>query len=71
MSTNQVVRWTLGDAINPTNVDISAQVEAGIQGLLAKGCTEVGGVCVDYSGNIYVSDSAEHVIYKIAEGGYQ
>ena len=69
MSTNQVVRWTLGDAVNPTNVEISAQVEAGIQGLLAKSCTEVGGVCVDYSGNIYVSDAAEHVIYKIAEGG--
>jgi len=68
---NQVVRFALSDAagVGPSGLSISSKIEAGAQGLLLRGCTQVGGVCTDYSGNIYVSDSAEHAIYKIDEGG--
>ena len=68
-SLNQVVRFALSDAagVGPSGLSISSKIEAGAAGLLVRGCTQVGGVCTDYSGNIYVSDSAEHAIYKIDE----
>ena len=66
---NQVVRFALSDAAGVTGFSVTSKVEAGAAGLLARGCTQVGGVCTDYSGNIYVSDSAQHCILKIDEGG--
>ena len=66
---NQVVRFALSDASGVTGFDVTSRVEAGVTGLLARGCTRVGGVCTDYSGNIYVSDYVNHCILKIDEGG--
>jgi len=73
---NQVVRFALSDkaataalGINITTADIDAKVEAGAVGLAVQGGSRAIGCCVDYSGNIYISDSAEHAIYKIDEGG--
>ena len=66
---NQVIRFALSDASGVTGFDVTSKVEAGATGLLARGCTQVGGVCTDYSGNIYVADSAQHCIIKIDEGG--
>ena len=66
---NQVIRFALSDASGVTGFDVTSKVEAGAAGLLARGCTTVGGVCTDYSGNIYVSDYKNHCILKIDEGG--
>jgi len=73
---NKVIRLALSDAgstaalgVNLTNDEITAKQEAGIQGLLLKGSVAVGGVCHDYSGNIYVTDWYRHCILKIDEGG--
>ena len=67
--TNQVVRFALSDASGVTGFSVTNKVEAGAGGLLVRGCDTVGGVCCDYSGNIYVSDYKQHCIIKIDEGG--
>lgn len=67
---NQVVRFGLGDAAGVTGFSVTNKVECGVTALLAKGSTAVGGICVDWSGNIYVTDPAQHCIYKIAESGW-
>ena len=64
---NQVLRVLLSNQTGNQN-DFS-RIEAGIEGLLLVGCKHVGGVCVDTSGNIYVSDPLQHAIFKISEGG--
>jgi len=55
--------------VNLTDADIAAKIEAGPLGLLAKNSISIGGICTDYSGNIYISDPENHVILKIKEGG--
>jgi sugar lactone lactonase YvrE len=76
MANNKVVRFALSDAaataaagVNITDARLAAKVEAGSEGLVVKGSVNVSGVCTDNSGNIYVADSARHVILKIEEGG--
>lgn len=68
---NQVVRFALSDsaATAPFGITVTDKVEAGAQGLLVKSSTEVFAACTDYSGNIYVTDTAQHCILKIDEGG--
>lgn len=66
---NQVVRFALSDANGVTGFSVSSKIEAGAAGLLARGSQQVGGVCTDYSGNIYVTDPSQHCIIKIDEGG--
>ena len=73
---NSIIRLTLSElastgalGVNLTNADIVAKLEAGSAYLADKGGSAIGGVCTDYSGNIYVSDAAEHVILKVSEGG--
>ena len=72
----EVVRFALSDAgataaigINVTNTRVGEKLEDGPTALAAKGLESVGGVCCDYSGNIYISDPSKHVIMKIDEGG--
>ena len=72
----EVVRFALSSAaasaylgVNVTNAKVGAILEDGPTALAAKGLASVGGVCTDYSGNIYVSDPENHVIMKINEGG--
>jgi len=80
----EVVRFTLSSNVssnattsatdaakgmNVANADVQSRLEDGATALAAKGLESVGGVCCDYSGNIYVSDPEMHVIMKIDEGG--
>jgi serine/threonine protein kinase, bacterial len=37
--------------------------------LAEKDIQSVGGMCVDNSGNIYVSDDVQHIVLKVTEGG--
>jgi len=74
--TNRVVRFALSDAgataalgVNLTNAEVLAKREAGATGLLARGGTAVFGICHDYSGNMYVTDSVQHCVLRIDEGG--
>ena len=73
---NKVVRLALSDAgltaalgINLTNTEVAAKREAGIQGLLLRGSVAVGGICHDFSGNMYITDWYRHCILRIDEGG--
>jgi len=73
---NSVIRITQSDlattaalGVNLTDAEIAAKLEAGPNQLTAKGSVSVSGVCVDNSGNIYVSDLDRHTILKIDEGG--
>ncbi len=72
----EVVRFALSDSgataatgINVTNARVASKLEAGPIALAFKNLKAVGGVCTDYSGNIYVSDQEEHVVMKLSEGG--
>ncbi len=56
-------------AVNFTDAIVATKVIAGSAYLGTKGSTNIGGVCVDNSGNIYVSDVSKHIILKISEGG--
>ena len=60
---------TASAAINVTESGISSKAIAATNALSAKNVESVGGMCVDNSGNIYVSDDQKHVIVKITESG--
>ena len=66
------------DAVNVTNAEIasttvddgkSVKQLQGTLGLLVKGATNVGGICCDNSGNMYISDQTQHFIIKVSESG--
>jgi len=67
----KVIRFALSDlsGAGQTTASVDAKAEAGYYGLIAKNCQSVGGVCTDYSGNIYVADTEQHAIFRIDEGG--
>lgn len=71
MAYNYVVRMGLGavEGINQNDTTLAEKIEAGTLGLAVYGSTLVDGICVDQSDNIYVSDSAQHCIYKITRDG--
>lgn len=56
-------------AINQTNTTIASKIIAGASYLGVVDASEIGGIAVDYSGNIFVADKAQHVILRISEGG--
>lgn len=56
-------------ACNYTNAMVEAKIVAGAEYLANKGASAIGGVCVDQSENVYISDSAQHIIVKVSEGG--
>jgi len=71
----KIVRLGLSDAgssaaegVNITNARMALKVERGETQFAAIGSDRIGGICHDYSGNIYMTDPAEHAIYKISEG---
>lgn len=73
---NSVIRLTAAEiaetaalGVALTNAEIATKLEVGPNDLLGKGSVSVSGACVDYSGNIYVSDLDRHIILKIEEGG--
>ena len=73
---NSIIRLISSDiattaalGVNLTDAEIALKLEAGPTGLAAKGSVQIGGVCTDQSGNIYMSDVANNVILKVSEGG--
>jgi len=60
---------TAAAAVNVTESGLSSKAIASTLALAAKNVESVGGMCVDKSGNVYVSDDQKHVIVKITESG--
>ena len=73
MAFNQVQQFYRGFVSSNGNVGVSPDgisgIIAGLGGLLLKGSTDLAGVCVDPSGNIYVTDAGKHIVLKITESG--
>ena len=76
MATKEVLLFKLSEkattaaaALNITDANVATRVVVGSDGLTAKSINSIGGMCTDYSGNIYISDVSQHVIFKISEGG--
>jgi sugar lactone lactonase YvrE len=79
MSDNRVVRFALSDfvdatktvdsAVNVTDARVQAKTEAGPLALAAKGGAATYGMCHDWSGNLYIADTARSCIIKVSEGG--
>ena len=75
---NSIVRLSLSEiaataalGVNLTNADVVAKYVAGPNQLVSGDLDSisVGGVCVDKSENLYISDSERHTILKVTEGG--
>ena len=66
MSLNQIVKHYNGYLQSAGN---SGSKIAGLIGLSVKGSVALADACVDYSGNIYVTDPINHIILKITESG--
>ena len=66
MSYNQLIRYETGTLAANQNV---GSIVAGITDFVAVGSTGACGVCVDYSGNIFISDSVDHVVMKCDRSG--
>ncbi len=60
---------TAASAINVTESGLSSKAIVSSLAIAAKNVESVGGMCVDNSGNIYVSDDQQHVIVKVTESG--
>lgn len=56
-------------AVNISDAMVTAKTVVGSVTLENKSIQSVGGMCTDYSGNIYVSDTEQSVIFKVTEGG--
>lgn len=76
MGTNTVFRIlsaqvasTAAAGINFTNTNISDKVVSGTLNLLTKGSTNIGGICTDSSGNLFITDQQQHMVLKVSEGG--
>jgi len=72
----KVVLFKLGEqvvnaaaAVNVTEARLSSKAIVSSLAIAAKSVESVGGMCVDNSGNIYVSDDQQHVIVKVTESG--
>jgi sugar lactone lactonase YvrE len=66
MATNQTVRFEQGYLSTNSN---TGAIFAGVSMLAAKGSTHISGVCIDPSGNTYVTDAYKHIVIKIAPNG--
>ena len=55
--------------VNVTEAALNDKAIVANLALAAKSVQSVGGMCVDKSGNVYVSDDEQHVIMKINESG--
>ena len=60
---------TAAEAVNVTEAQLTSKAIVANLALAAKSVQSVGGMCVDRSGNIYVSDDQDHVILKVNESG--
>ena len=73
MAFNEVKKYYQGYVDVYGNVGVSvdniSNIIAGLTGLTLKGSTDLAGVCVDNSGNIYVTDAYKHIVLKITESG--
>jgi sugar lactone lactonase YvrE len=73
MAFNQVVQFQQGYKKSSGNIHVAidsiSQIYAGILRLNLVGSIAVTGVCVDNSGNMYLTDAINNVIIKITESG--
>ena len=60
---------TATEAINISKDRLDSKAIAARIQLAEKSVESVGGICVDNSGNVYVSDDTQHVILRISESG--
>ena len=60
---------SVSDAINISEDKLRSKAIVGQLALAEKSVQSVGGMCVDNSGNIYVSDDVSHVVLKVTESG--
>ena len=60
---------TASSGVNLTNAEVAAKLVQGTLGLLVKGVTDLGGICCDKSGNLFLTDKTQHVVIKVEEGG--
>jgi sugar lactone lactonase YvrE len=65
---NRLLRYELGAGIGVVVAPDIGKVVIG-EVFPPSSSKDMYGVCVDYSGNIYVSDVGTHVVYEVAEGG--
>lgn len=56
-------------ALNYTDAIVAAKIVAAGSILGTKSATNIGGMCVDQSGNLYISDVTNHFILRINESG--
>jgi sugar lactone lactonase YvrE len=56
-------------AVNISDAMIATKIVQSNQAFTAKNSQSVMNMCADYSGNIYISDTEAHVIFKLTEGG--
>ena len=66
MAYNSLIRYETGTLASAQN---TGSIVAGISNLAAKGSTGACGVCVDFSGNVFISDSIAHIILKCDRAG--
>ena len=66
MSYNSLIRYEAGQLASAQN---TGSIVAGIADLAAIGSVGACGVCVDFSGNVFISDSVSHIIVKCDRGG--
>jgi len=64
MAFNQVVSFHHGYVVSAGQTGSNI---AGLYGLLLKGSVNATGVCIDPSGNIYVTDVSRHIVLKITQ----
>lgn len=73
---NELIRLQLSDSgataalgIQLTDAEIAAKLTTGAIALAIKGSTSIGGVASDRSGNLYITDSAQHIVLKVTQAG--
>ena len=56
-------------ALNYTDAIVQTKIVAGAAYLGTKSSTNIGGMCCDQSGNLYIADVTQHIIVKVTEAG--
>lgn len=76
MATKEILLYKLSEiattaaaAVNLTDAKNATKIVIGPYDMAGFGLASIGGMCVDYSGNIYVTDVSKHVIFKVTESG--
>jgi sugar lactone lactonase YvrE len=63
------IAGTAALAVNLTDANVASKLEAGETTFASLNGEDPRGICCDWSGNLYIADTAAHAIYKLDEGG--